>query len=358
MIRFYDYLGGEDLVKSISHEVRDGWVSKGEYIEKFENEISKVTGLEYNFSVSNGTIALQCAFEALNLKPNDEIVFPSLGYMAAANVAILKGYKPLFADVNLQTGNLDIDSLRKIITKNTKAVVFIHNYGNSSGIFEISEFCISQSLFLVEDCAEGIFSKYNGKHIGSYGDIATFSFHAAKTITSGEGGAIFTNNPDLAKRITLLKDHGVDRTKGNPYFHSTQGSNFRMSNIHACIGYHSFLNSKTILESKKRVYKYYYDNIKNANFCFEEKKSENMYWAFPILCKNSISKKQLILSFEKNNIEVRDCFVPVNLMSTYKTYTQITTNSNKIYDRLLFLPSHHLLTDICTRKIVEIINSI
>ena len=356
MIRFYNYLGNESLVKSLSSEIKDGWVSKGQFISKFENEISKVTGLDYNFSLSNGTVALQCAYEALELDINDEIVFPSLGYMAAANVAILKGFKPLFADVNLLTGNLDIDSLKKIITKKTKAVVFIHNYGNSSGIYEISEFCKSKNIFLIEDCAEGIYSRYMNKHIGSFGDISTFSFHAAKTITSGEGGAIFTNNYDLSKNISLIKDHGVDRSGGNPYYHLTSGSNYRMSNVHACIGYHSFLNSKTIIDAKKKVYKYYYENIKQASFCFEEDECDNMFWAFPILCKDLDSKKQLINKFKNNNIEVRDCFVPVNLMNAYSSYKQETINSNKIYNKLLFLPSHHLLTKKCTQKIVGIIN--
>lgn len=358
MIRFYDYHGDQQLIQAITEEIQEGWVSKGKYQSLFEQSAKKIVSSKYVYGVCNGTLAIECAYYALDLKPGDEILLPALGYMAAANTAILLGYIPVFVDVNPKTGNMDIESLERLYTPKAKALVFIHNYGNPTGLNEISKFCVNNNLKLIEDCAEGIFSTYNGKHIGNLGDIATYSFHAAKTITCGEGGLITTNNKDLSSKISLLKDHGVDRSKGNPYFHESAGSNFRISNIHSCIGFYSFKKAAEIIKIKRNLFSDYESRLKLTEKVYEEPESKSLFWAYPLVCNDRKQKTKIILKLQEHQIETRDCFVPVNQMSFYRQFKMETHQAELFYDKVVFLPSHHELCERDIDFIIKIINDV
>lgn len=356
MIRFYDYQASESLIESLTSEVKEGRISKGKYSELFENRFSDFSGLRHCSLVNNGTTALQCALSCLGLVPGDEVILPALGYMAAANVSILMGLTPVFADVDINDLNMSVKSLKRLITAKTRCVVFIHNYGNSSRIEEIARVCQDSNLFLIEDCAEAVGTKVNGKHVGSFGDLATFSLHLAKTITAGEGGIVCTNNPNYGNKVKLLRDHGVDRNGGNPYFHVIAGYNFRISNIHATIALDSLSQINSNLAIKSSICSRYENELNLSVRIRIQSHHEIAFWAFPLICISKAQRDSLRDYLFQHGIETRDCFVAVGDMPFYKGYCTESSNGSDISSRTIFLPTHHLLSYDDVSFIIKLIN--
>ena len=178
----------------VNKALNSTWISGGEYIDKFEKLIKKKFKTKNAFLVSNGTAAVHAAFLSVNLKYGDEIVAPGYGYMAAANIGNLMGLNVKFSDVDKETFCSDLKSIKKVITKETKAVVVTHTYGNMQEIFKIKSFLKKKNILLIEDAAESFGCKDLKKYAGTVGDIGTYSFHATKNIVMGEGGMVVTNN--------------------------------------------------------------------------------------------------------------------------------------------------------------------
>ena len=234
--------------KYVLDAVNSLWISSVHYLYKFEDEFKSLINAKYCTSVSNGTAALQVALMSLGLKFGDEVIVPGFGYMAAANVALSMGLKPIFVDVDEKTWCIDINSLSNIISKKTKVVIAIHTYGNMCKIDEIKKLCNLNDVFLIEDSAEALGSRYKNEFAGTIGDIGTFSFHAAKTLTTGEGGMISTNDKSLYEKFKLFKNQGIDKIK---YLHIVPGLNFRLTNYQAAMGLAQLESFNKIEEYKK-----------------------------------------------------------------------------------------------------------
>ena len=186
--------------KLVNKAINSTWISGGEYIQKLEEQFRSFFTVKYAYLVSNGTAAIHATFLALNFKSNDEIIVPGFGYMAAANIAKLMNMKVKFADVDRDTFCVTLNNIKKLTSKKTIAVVVIHTYGNIFEIQKIKTWCKKKKIKLIEDAAEAICTRYKKKLAGTFGDVGTFSLHATKSITTGEGGLVITNN----KKITSI----------------------------------------------------------------------------------------------------------------------------------------------------------
>ncbi len=188
--------------------IDSGWISSlGKYISIFENNFSKYCGKKYGVAVFNGTVAIQLALKALNIGPGDEVIVPNLTFIATANAVSYTGAKPVFADSETKTWNIDSEKIKAAITGKTKAIIIVHLYGHPADIDSIMKIAKDHSLYVIEDAAEAHGAEYKGKKVGGFGIISCFSFYANKTITTGEGGICLTDDRQLYDRMVFLKDH-------------------------------------------------------------------------------------------------------------------------------------------------------
>ena len=210
------------------------WISGGPYVEQLEQNLADRMRVRHAIVVSNGTTALELALRSLDLNVGDEVIVPAFTFVAAANMALVLNLTPLYADIDPATWLLDAAEIDRLATPKTQAVIPVHLYGNVANMDLIMSSAASAGLAVVEDAAEAAFSRFRGRYAGTIGRLGTFSFHATKAVTTGEGGMVATNDVDLAERCRLLRDHGM--RKDRRYWHDVVGHNFRLTNIQAAIG--------------------------------------------------------------------------------------------------------------------------
>lgn len=328
--------------KLILKAIKSNWISGGLYIDKFEKKISQYLNIKYGYLTSNGTSAIHLAFLACNLKHGDEIIVPGFGYLAAANIANLMGLKIKFADVDKNTFCMNIETLKKQITKKTKAVVTINTYGNLHNLKELSFFLKKKKIIFIEDAAESFGSKIRNKQSGTFGDIGTFSFHATKNITTGEGGLIITDNKKIAENIKLYRSHGV---KNKRYYHIVSGHNFRMTNFQAAMGYAQLSKINYIIKKRKQLYAKYLTEIKKLKTNIYIQKIDNdcnfVPWTFAIKIDNKFkfSRDKIITKLLKQNIETRNGFYSPNNLKIFKKDNKLK-NSDSLSKEIICLPLH------------------
>jgi perosamine synthetase len=227
-------LDGNEL-KYVTECLETGWISSiGHFITDFEQAFTEISGTHYAVASSNGTTALHLALLGLGVGPGDEIIVPTVTYVATANAVKYCGATPVLADVSPGTLNIDPDELERLRTPATKGVVSVHLYGIPADVKAINAFCDANELFHLEDAAESHGATVDGQPVGSFGDAAIFSFFGNKIVTTGEGGMVVTDSPDLEKHIRLLRGQGMDPDRR--YWFPEVGYNYRMTNIQAAIG--------------------------------------------------------------------------------------------------------------------------
>ncbi|MCP4971777.1 MAG: DegT/DnrJ/EryC1/StrS family aminotransferase [Arcobacter sp.] len=317
------------------------WISsKGRFINSFESEFAKYIGIKSASSVCNGTIALHLALLALGLKNNDEVIVPSFTYIASVNAISYVGATPVFVDILPHNWQLDPDDVIKKITPRTRAIMPVHLYGHPADMYRITEIAKENNLYLIEDCAEAFGSKINNKHVGTFGDISTFSFFGNKTITTGEGGMVVTDNEELFSRIQKLKNQG--NSINQEYWQDIIGHNFRMTNMAAAIGLAQLERADIILKKKRDIANLYKNELAGLPIKFQEEYDnvEHSYWMFNILVENSTVRKKLREYLKNKLIETRPTFYPVHTMSMYSSQKQSLPISEDIGLRGITLPSY------------------
>tara|TARA_Y100000816_G_scaffold288795_1_gene274056 strand:- start:6399 stop:7508 length:1110 start_codon:yes stop_codon:yes gene_type:complete len=341
---------------NLNKAINSTWISGGDFVEKFENEISKSLHTKYVACVSNGTAAIHATFLALNLKKGDEILIPGFGYLAAANIAHLMGLKIKFVDVDYDTFCMNYSDLKKKISKSTRVVVFIHTYGNGGDIIKISKFLKTKKVILIEDAAEALGSRIKSKYLGTIGDIGTFSFHATKNITTGEGGCVVSKDKNFIEKVKLFRSHGV---KSKRYFHFVPGHNFRLTNLQAAIGFSQIKKIKKIINKRKWIYKIYLDLFKKLNMknFFIQKIQKNIDfvpWTLAINLNNysKKSRDKIIFKMMKKKVETRNGFYFPNKLPMYKKIKNLQ-NSLRLSNQVICLPFFFDLDEKMIKKIIE-----
>lgn len=333
------------------------WISsRGKYIDLFEDSLSKYIGVNYVNLTSNGTVALHLALLALNIKAGDEVLLPDFCYVAAANAVKYVGATPVLVDSDEATWQIDVEDLENKISKKSKGIIVVHIYGNSENLSRINAIKEKYNLFLVEDCAEAIGTKYENMHVGTYGDISTFSFFGNKTITTGEGGAVATNSKKLHQKITKLKNQGLANQEN--YFHDVIGYNYRMTNLAASIGFEQLKKIQNILQLKKQIKKFYLNNIDNR-FQFQKDTflSDNSCWINCIICNSRYQRDSLRNYLRENNIETRSGFTPLSKLPMYEMLGFKNRIANKLSNRIICLPSYPSISDKDLKFVTTTINN-
>lgn len=280
------YLEGNEK-KYLLDCIESGWISsRGKYVELFEKSFAKYLNIGYASSVSNGTVALHLALKVLGVGEGDEVIVPSLTYIASVNSISYVGATPIFVDSSRDDWNIDPNLILHKITKKTKAILIVHLYGAPCDMDAISKICKEHNIYLIEDVAEAFGTKYMGRYAGTFGDVATFSFFGNKTITTGEGGMVVSNNLGLIEKVAYLKSQAVSSTK--EYWHDEVGFNYRMTNLCAAIGCAQLELADTILEKKLEIASWYFELLSDSHFEFQKvnESAVNSHWMISILTKN------------------------------------------------------------------------
>lgn len=252
-----EFWGNEE--KYVIDALQSSWISGGPYVEQLEAACAEFLGVPHALAVANGTAALDLAFLALDIKPGDEIIVPGFAFMAAANVALQKGAVPVFCDVDPRTWCIRPEAVEKLISKRTRAIVAVHSYGNMCDMPGLFALAAAHDLPLIEDAAEAFGSRMGSFMAGTRGQINTFSFHATKTVTTGEGGLVTTHDSGLAERMRLCRSHGLRRHRH--YWHELPGHNFRLTNLQAALGVAQLEKIETILDQRNRMYQRYKERL-------------------------------------------------------------------------------------------------
>jgi len=294
------------------------WISsKGKFINEFEEKFAGYIGVRYAASVSNGTVALHLALITLGIGPGDEVIVPSFTYIASVNAIAYTGATPVFADSDQNTWQIDPSGIRKLITPKTKAIMPVHLYGHPSDMDAIMLIAKEFGLFVIEDCAEAFGSKYKGKYVGTFGDISTFSFFGNKTITTGEGGMVVSNDKTLYDRSVHFKGQGL--AKYREYWHDVLGYNYRMTNICAALGLAQLERADSTISAKRELAEKYIANLQNLPVEYQKETPDvfHTYWMFTIMLVDPETRDGLRESLAAKGIETRPSFYPVHTMPMY-----------------------------------------
>lgn len=332
------------------------WISsKGKYISLFEENFADYIGVRHAVGVFNGTVALHLALLALGVGPDDEVIVPTLTYIASANAITYVGATPVFCDSLRDTWQMDVDDVRKKITSKTKAVMAVHLYGHPCDMDRLSALCKEHDLFLIEDCAESIGSEYKGEKTGTFGDISAFSFFGNKTITTGEGGMVVTNDETLFERVKHFKGQGLAHFR--EYWHDIIGYNFRMTNIQAAIGLAQLEKVNEFITRKQLIAKKYNHAFADGIVEFHQAHPDvfHTYWMCSVLVKKINDRDKLRAYLASNGVETRPLFYPIHTMPMYTQKYQKHPVAEELGWRGLNLPSYPGLKDEEIDYICEII---
>ena len=313
---------GEKELLYVSECILTGWVSSiGKFVTQFEEMFAKFCDTKYAISTSSGTTALHLSLLALGIQLGDEVIVPSLTFIATANVVRHCGATPVFIDSEMETWNIDPSLIEEAITPRTKAIIPVHLYGHPADMDPIVAIAKKYNLHVIEDAAEAHGALYKGKKVGSLGEMGTFSFFGNKTITTGEGGMVVTDDETLYNKMQMTKAHGMDpKIK---YIHPVLGYNYRLTNIQAAIGVAQMEKINEIIEKKRLIAKWYENGLKNIPGIIlppEKEWARNVYWMYSILIDDSItgiSRDELMENMERNGIETRPIFYPIHKQPIY-----------------------------------------
>lgn len=340
------YLNSKE-VEYVSDAVSSTWISDGKYINSFEEEFSKKINCKNLLTVSNGTTALQLAYLLLDIGTGDEVIVPGFGFIAPVNMAIAVGATPVYADIDKDTWCIDPFSIEKNITSKTKAIVAVHTYGNMCNMDEIMKIAKEHNLYVIEDTAEAIFSIYKNSYAGTIGDIGTFSFQSTKTITMGEGGAVFIQNDKLLQKAKQLRSHGMDLKK--KYWHEIVAFNFRLTNMQAAIGCAQLESSDEIIKKKNKIYEIYkreLSKIEGITLQYIQSNIKPLIWAIAIKIDEQYfakSRDEIMDILKEDGIETRPGFYDCATLPLYGA-KNIPIAKN-IASQIISLPSFTDLTE-------------
>lgn len=302
--------------------MESGWISSaGKYVKLFENAFAEFCGVKHAVACCNGTVALHLALAALGVTTGDEVIVPTLTFVATPNAVTYCGARPVFVDSEPETWNLDPKQIEAKITPRTKGIIAVHLYGHPAKMRELRDIADRHNLFLLEDAAEAHGARCDGRIIGSLGDAAAFSFYANKIITTGEGGMFVTNDDGLAERARLLHGQGMDPKRR--YWHPVIGYNYRMMNLPAAIGLAQLEMIDRQIEARLRIAHAYRERLQDMpgiTFQTEQDWAQHVYWMFSIVIDEEIWVKRdtIIDMLGEQGIETRPVFYPAHTMPPYE----------------------------------------
>lgn len=368
------YIDDEDI-KAVIEVLKSDYLTTGPKIEEFENILADYVGARYAVAISNGTAALHSACFAAGIEEGDEVITSPITFAASANAVLYCGGEPVFADINSKTYNIDLDDIKRKITDRTKAIIPVHYTGQPCDMDNILKIANEYDLTVIEDGAHALGGEYKGKKIGSIGDMTTFSFHPVKHITTGEGGAITTNDKELYEKLIMFRTHGITRESDKlindeaPWYYEQHhlGFNYRMTDIQATLGISQMKKLDVFLEKRRNLVQIYNEELKKIDGIVKpyQLESTNSAWHLYVirleLHKIKTERRTIFEELRKRNIGVNVHYIPVYYHPYYQKlgYKKgLCPNAEKFYDSVITIPLYPMMSKADIKYIVNSIEEI
>ncbi|RJS78989.1 DegT/DnrJ/EryC1/StrS family aminotransferase [Methanophagales archaeon] len=340
------WIGEEEKRAMMEYLNSGGWLTEFRKTREFERMIASYVGSKYASVVSNGTVSLVIALMALSIGKGDEVIVPDYTMIASANAVVLAGAKPVLVDIDRSNLCLDLDLVEEAITPKTKAIMLVTINGRYPEMKKFVKFAHDHDLFLVEDAAQSLGSRFKGKHLGTFGDVGSFSFSAPKVITTGQGGALVTDNEEIYQKILKIKDFG--RAKSGVDYHETMGYNFKFTDLQAVIGIEQMKKLDWRVKRKKEMYKLYkelLEDIEGIEF-IDTNLADTSPWFIDILVEKGEKERDKLASFlDKKGIGTRPFYPAIHTQPPYSWVNGDFKNAEYVSERGLWLPSASFLSD-------------
>lgn len=334
------------------------WISSaGRFIPAFEETFAQFCGVRHAIAVNNGTTALHLALIGLGLNAGDEVIVPTLTYIATANAVRYCNAVPVLVDCDPRTLNVDPAAIAARITPRTKGVIIVHLYGHPVDMDPILDIARAHNLFVLEDAAEAHGAEYKGRRVGAFGDCATFSFFGNKIITTGEGGMVTTNDDALAERLRLHRGQGMDPARR--YWHPVIGYNYRMTNIAAALGLAQMERVEEALAARRQVAAWYQQRLSRLSnrlaMLEVEPWATPVFWMVTVLLKSGgeAERDAVMARMAESGIETRPVFYPMHAQPPHRDEVGFYPNATQGAARGINLPTHGLLTEADVERICD-----
>ncbi|MBN2325993.1 MAG: DegT/DnrJ/EryC1/StrS family aminotransferase [Candidatus Omnitrophica bacterium] len=357
----------EEDVQSAMAPIRDGWLTMGERSLNFEKTFAEQLGVRHAFAVSSGTAAIHLALACAGVAPGDEVLVPSLTFVACANTIVSLGAKPVFVDCAGENDwTFSPRDFKKKITEKTRAIMVVHYAGFPCRMEEISPVAREHGLAVVEDCAHAIFSSRNGQKCGTFGDAAAFSFFSNKNMTTGEGGMVAVEQDSYADRLRKLRSHGMttltlDRHKGRAISYDVvePGYNYRIDEIRSALGLSQLKRLPDNLQRRAEIYRCYNELLGDVDEIMipflDRKEDEVGYHIYPILLRDPAAREALIQNMKESGVQTSIHYPAIHRFSAYRDYAEQADCplTEKISDGELTLPFYPQMTEDDVKLVCE-----
>ncbi|MEA2344855.1 MAG: perosamine synthetase [Thermoanaerobaculia bacterium] len=326
---------------------RNGWNTQwSKYIKKFEQSFADYLGMKHAISTSSCTGALHLALLGLGVGPGDEVIVPDITWVATANAIVYAGATPVFVDVQPDSWCMDPKSLAAAVTERTKAIIPVHLYGHPAKMDEIMAVAAKHKLLVLEDGAPAIGAEFEGRKVGTFGNIAAFSFQGAKLAVTGEGGILVTNDSDLYERVYSLWDQGRDLNR--MFWINKTGWKYKMSNIQAALGLGQIERVDELIEAKRKIFGWYEEGlagVRHITLNYEASWARSIYWMTSIVVDENagITREGLREELKKRNIDTRPVFPAISQYPVWPREQAPQPTAKRIGDQGINLPSGHRL---------------
>jgi len=362
----------EEDINEVIQVLRSDWITTGPKVKEFEDEICEHAACKYAVAVSSGTAALDIAVQALNLPKGSEIITTPFTFVATSNSIIYNDCKPIFADIKEDTRNINPEEIRKRITDRTRAIIYVDYAGQPCDIKEIKEIAEEHDLYLIEDACHAIGAAYNGKKIGNFADMTIFSFHPVKLITTGEGGAVVTNNEKFYDALKILRNHGIDKDAGERYGKGAGyaydmkmlGRNYRITDFQCALGISQLKKLDKNIERRQEIVDIYNEAFDDMGEIVTPrvKPDVNHAWHLYTILLDGVDRDTFFNEMRKNNVGVNVHYIPVY----HHTYYQKNFNPNPedypvtedVFSRIITLPLFPKMSNEDVKYVIDTIKEV
>lgn len=357
----------EDDIEAVVKALRCDYLTTGPRVQEFEQKLADFVGADYGVAVASGTAALHIACMAIGLQKGDEVITTPITFAASANCILYCGAVPVFADIDPVTYNISPDSIRKCITKRTRAIIPVHYCGQPCDMDAISQIAREYNLIVIEDAAHALGADYKGRKIGSLSDMTCFSFHPVKHITTGEGGMVTTNNRELYEKLALLRTHGIARDeesfliKGEGPWHYEQtalGYNYRISDIQCALGLSQLKKLPFFLKRRHEIVKAYQEALKGEKDLVLPTEAEGCHgsWHLYVIQAKAEKRRAVFEQLRADGIGVNVHYIPVYKHPYYQKHgygRACCREAEQLYSRMITLPVYPALTQSQQEYVIE-----
>ena len=371
----HQYIDEEDI-QAVVEVLRSDYLTCGPKIAEAERALCEVTGAKYAVVCSNGTAALHMACQAAGVQPGDEVITTPITFAASANCALYCGAKPVFADINEETYNIDPACVEALTTEKTKAVVAVDYTGQSVELDRLLAHCHKNNIVLIEDGAHVIGSGYNGRYIGSIADMTTLSFHPVKTVTCGEGGAVLTNSEEYYQKLLLYRSHGITRDEtqmehepdGSWYYEQIAlGYNYRMTDMQAALLISQLDNLPAFSKRRKEIVKAYNEAFSKLPQLVVQKEipesdtTRHLYILRLNPDRLTIGRKEFFDALAAENVCCNVHYIPTYYFPYYEKlgyHRGLCPKAEKLYEEIISLPLYYAMSDQDVQDVIEAVTKI